>query len=81
MEVITSVKNPLIVKLKKLKENFDGKLFLDNPKTIEEAYLLGYKIENILVDIEQKDKILANFKFLNNFKRVSNNYFLSFYFQ
>lgn len=66
MEVITSVKNPLIVKLKKLKENFDGKLFLDNPKTIEEAYLLGYKVENCLIDIEQKDKILANFKFLNN---------------
>ena len=61
MEVITSVKNPLIIKLKKLKEKFSGKLFLDNPKTAEEAYLLGLNIDFCLIDIDTKDKVLNNF--------------------
>ena len=75
MEVITSVKNPLIVKIRKLKDNFDGKLFLDNPKTAEEAYLLGFNIELCLIDIEVKDKVLNSFKFLNKISKtyVSSN--------
>lgn len=75
VEVITSVKNPLITKLKKLKDNFNGKLFLDNPKTAEEAFLLGFNIDFCLIDIEAKDKILNNFKFLKNVSKtyVSSN--------
>ena len=70
MEVITSVKNQLIVKLRKLKDNFDGKLFLDNPKTAEEAYLLGHNIDYCVIDVELKDKVLKNFEFLNKIPKI-----------
>ena len=75
MEVITSVKNPLIAKLKKLKENFGGKLFLENPKTAEEAYLLGYKIDYCIIDVKAEDKLLKTFKFLKDISKtyVSSN--------
>jgi len=66
VEVITSVKNPLVAKIKKIKQEPINTIFLDNPKTIEEAYLLGYKIDICLIDIHSKDKILNNFNFLKN---------------
>lgn len=66
MEVITSVKNPLVVKVKKIKQDPDDKLFLDNPKTIEEAFLLGLNIDVCLIDFNLKDKIFQNYAFLKN---------------
>ena len=39
MEIITSVKNSLIVQTKKIKENPGNKLFIENPKLIKEAFL------------------------------------------
>ena len=54
----------MISKLKKIKENFGGKLFLENPKTAEEAYLLGYKIDYCIIDVKAEDKLLKTFKFL-----------------
>lgn len=70
MEIISSVKNPLIVNIKKIKENFNGKLFLENPKTIEEAYLQNISFDICLIDEQKKESILQKFPFLNNLNIV-----------
>lgn len=74
-EVITSVKNELVVKTKKFRDKFEGFLFLDNPKTIEEASLLNLKIEYVLLDKTKKDYFIEKYKFLKFCKivLVSNN--------
>lgn len=70
MEIISSVKNPLIVKIKKIKENFDNKLFLENPKTIEEAYLQNISFDICLIDADKKESVLQKNPFLKNCKTV-----------
>ena len=74
-EIITSVKNDLVVKTKKIRDEFEGLLFLDNPKTIKEAYLSNLRIEYILIDIKKKDLIFSKYNFLKQCKTyiVSNN--------
>ena len=70
MEFITSVKNPLIVQIKKIKENSKDKLFIENPKLIKEAYLSGLKFDYILISNSKIDYLKNDFDFLNNFDLI-----------
>lgn len=74
-EIITSVKNDIVVKTKKIRDKFEGLLFLDNPKTIFEAYLSNLPIEYVLLDSKKKEELYKNFSFLSKVKviLVSNN--------
>ena len=69
-EIISSVKNELVVKTKKIRDDFDGKLFLDNPKTILEAYLSNLQIEYVLLDKSKKQEFYNTFQFLNKTKVI-----------
>lgn len=74
MEIISSVKNKLVINAKEVRDNFDGKIFIDNPKTIEEAILLGLKIDYILIDVKKIEKLESSFPIL---KRVDSKYLVS----
>ena len=63
--IITSVKNPLIVEIKKIRDNFDGRLFLDNPKVIEEAINANLHLAQLVVDEDKLDALKKKFDFLN----------------
>ena len=66
--IITSVKNPLIVQIKKIRDEFDGRLFLDNPKLVEEAINADLNISNLIVDEEKLVFLKEKFVFLKNFE-------------
>lgn len=75
MDIITSVKNSLIVQTRKIKENPTNKLFIENPKLIKEAFLSKQVFDYVLIDKDKFERITAEYKFLLNFKifLVGNN--------
>ncbi len=61
MEIITSVKNDLIKKIRDIRDNSKEKLFLDNPKTIVEALESGEKLEYLLINSKMEDEIVNRY--------------------
>lgn len=70
MEIITSVKNPLIIKTKEIKLNPSGKLFLENPKLIKEAFLSNLTFDYVLIDEKKFENLLKEYSFLKNTKNI-----------
>jgi len=68
LEIISSVKNKLVVNAKEVRDKYNGKIFMDNPKTIEESILQGLEIEFILLDNKKVNKLEENFSYLKNLK-------------
>lgn len=68
MEIITSVKNSLIIQTKKIKENPTDKLFIENPKLIKEAFLAKQNFDYVLIDKDKCEKIKQEYDFLFNYK-------------
>ncbi len=66
MEIITSIKNELIVKTKKIKLEPNGKLFLENPKLIKEAYLSNLVINYVLISQNKYENLIRDYSFLKN---------------
>lgn len=67
MELITSVKNPLIVQTKKIKENPKDKLFIENPKLIREAFQSNLIFDYVLISKTKYEKIIKEYDFLSNY--------------
>ena len=67
MELITSVKNPLIVQTKKIKETSKDKLFIENPKLIREAFQSSLDFDYILISTKKYEKIIREYDFLTNY--------------
>lgn len=61
MEIITSIKNDIVKKIKDIRDNPVDKLFLDNPKTIVEALSAGKKLEILLINSKKADEIIAKY--------------------
>ncbi len=70
MEVITSVKNQLIVNTKKIKQEPNGKLFLENPKLIREAYNSNLTFDYCLVSVTSYNNLLSLYPFLKQQKVI-----------
>lgn len=68
MEIITSVKNSLIVQTKKIKENPGNKLFIENPKLIKEAFLTKQSFDYVLIDKDKIEKFKTEYSFLFSYK-------------
>lgn len=64
LEVITSVKNELVVKTKKIKQEPTGKLFLENPKLIKEAFNANLCFDYCLISVTKQANLIANYSFL-----------------
>lgn len=75
MEIITSVKNPIVVQTKKIKDNSKDKLFLENPKLIKEAFKSGLVFDYALVSKDHYDDLLDEYDFLKQITvyQVSDN--------
>lgn len=75
MEVITSVKNELVIKTKKIKNEPNGKLFLESPKLIREAYNSKLPFDYCLISKTNYNSLIENYPFLNYVKTfvVSDN--------
>ena len=58
MEIITSVKNPLVVQTKKIKDGTKGKLFIENPKLIKEAFQSNLSFDYVLISKERYQRYL-----------------------
>ncbi|MBQ3214359.1 MAG: RNA methyltransferase [Clostridia bacterium] len=70
MEIITSVKNPLVVQTKKIRDEAKDKLFLENPKLINEAYISNLNFDYVLVSKDKYDILLQKFSFLSKLKII-----------
>ncbi len=68
MEIITSVKNSLIVQTKNIKENPNNKLFIENPKLIKEAFLANQSFDYVLIAEDKVEKFKTEYEFLFNCK-------------
>ncbi len=61
LEIITSIKNDLVKKIRDIRDNSKDKLFLDNPKTIVEALKNGEKLENLLINCKKEKEIVQKY--------------------
>lgn len=75
MEIITSVKNPLVIQTKKIKDGTKGKLFIENPKLIKEAFQSNLSFDYVLISKQKYENILKEFSFLKklNLQIVGDN--------
>lgn len=74
MEIITSIKNDLIKRIKDIRDNPVDKLFLDNPKTILEALDAGKKLEILLISSKKYEEIISKYPiFGENYQLVGEN--------
>lgn len=70
MEIITSVKNEIVIKTKKIKQEPNGKLFLENPKLVSEAYKSKLEFDYCLISNTKYDDIISNYPYLKNEKLI-----------
>ncbi|MBQ9792605.1 MAG: RNA methyltransferase [Clostridia bacterium] len=70
MEIITSVKNPLVVQTKKIRDEAKNKLFLENPKLINEAFLSNLTFDYVLISKDKYDNLLQKFPYLSKLKLI-----------
>lgn len=70
MEIITSVKNPLVVQTKKIKDEAKDKLFLENPKLINEAYISNLTFDYLLISKDKYNDLLQKFPYLSRLNLI-----------
>ena len=70
MEIITSVKNPLVVQTKKIKEEAKNKLFLENPKLINEAFVSNLTFDYVLISKDKYEVLLQRFPYLEGLNLI-----------
>ena len=70
MEIITSVKNDFIKKIKDIRDNPTDKLFLDNAKTIVDALSCGEKLEYLIINNKKEKEIVGKYPVFCNFDYI-----------